>query len=446
VPQPENTKVAAFQALYEKGMNLINENKDDEGMAVLYEAAKVAPEGWLALAIQLIKDGQHELAMARLEEVVKLSPVPQVRAAAINNIGMILANSGRNEDGMARFLESASLAPEFADTWSNIALLHKWGKDYGAAMEYINRGLAKDPWHEQAQFVRAMIYLMSGDYANGFREYECRWRSKSNGLKKIITPYPEWNGSNGKNLLVYGEQGAGDAILVLRYARLIKERGVRQMWVAQKPLTRLLRAMPEIDYVIEVGELLPDYDTHIPAVSLPYIFGTTISTIPPAPYIARPDPIDYGPGFHVGIVWRGAKTQANDLFRSTNLSVWAPVLNTPGVTFHSLQVDGAEEGLLFPQLTQHEAPKDWLETASRVCGLNLVISVDTGMVHLCGALDAPCWVPMHCRPYWVYPPMAGDKTPWYKSLKLYWQEKELEWAGVFGRIATDLCTLINQRQ
>ena len=433
-------RVTKFNTLYQKGLDLLTAGKDDEAMAAMHEAAKTAPEGWLALAVQFIKDGQGDVAIARLKEVLALTNNPKVKAAALNNIGMVLANRGQNASALEAFREASTLCPEIADTWSNIGLMHKWAGDFDTALRYIDRALRCDPWHEQGNFVRAMVYLLSGDYVRGFEEYECRWRSKSNGLAKINTPHLEWDGKSGSSLLVYGEQGFGDAILSLRYASQIRAMGVQQSWVCQKSMVPVLRAVDGINNIVPVGEILPDFDCHIPAVSLPRVMRTTAESVPlPEGYINRPsDPVDYGPGFHVGIVWRGSRAQGNDLFRSTSLDDWEPVLAVEGVTFHPLQTDNLDEALLYPQISQDAKSTDWGETMRRVAGLDLVISVDTSMVHLCGAMGVECWCAMHCRPYFVYPPKFGERTPWYKSVRLYRQDRELNWKPVMERIANDL--------
>ncbi len=434
-----------FRELYNRGLELLNENKDAEAQAVFFEAAKAAPEGWLALGVELIKEKKHDLAFQRLTEVLALTKDAKVRAATLNNIGMIYAAKGQNAEALKCFQQGSELWPDFADSFSNVALVHKWNGDYQTAHRWVNIALSKDPWHEHAQFVRAMMLLLDCDYEQGFEEYECRWRSKTNGLQKIASPCPEWTGTNGTRLFVYGEQGHGDTILVLRYAKEIRARGVWQCWVGQKSMAPLIRSIPEIDRVLEVGNVIPDFDCHIPAVSLPRVFKTTVETIPPAPYLARPRFVPYhGEGFHIGIAWRGSQAQGNDLFRSTQLKEWLPILNTGDpFHFHSLQVDAMEEGLLYPQLIQHEKPADWMDTARLVSSMDLVISVDTSIVHLCGALGVPCWVAMHCRPYFVYPPKCGEVTPWYSSVRLFRQKKELEWSPVFEAIAKELkCKLI----
>lgn len=433
------TRAELFADKYTEGLRLLEAGQDDAANALFYAAAKEAPEGWLALAIQLVKDGRHDEAMPRLAEVLELTKHPMVRCSALNQLGSILAHKGQLDAAERMFNEAKALAPNISDIHSNLGLVYQWRQDYATAGRHLNRALQLDPWHSQAQFVRAMNHLLAGDYIKGFQEYECRWRSRDNGLKKIVADCPEWNGWNGKRLFVYGEQGYGDSILMLRYAKLIKQRGLWLCWVAQKGLEPILETIPEIDQVLRVGQQFTDYDCHIPAVSLPHVFGTELHTIPPSPYLTKPEPIDYGPGFHVGVVWRGSKAQINDQIRSTALSDWLPVLNVDGVTFHSLQVDSADEALLYPQLKTYDKPDTFLDTARRIAGLNLVVSVDTSVVHLCGAMGVPCWVALHCRPYFVFPPSLGTQTPWYSSVKLYRQQKEFQWSDVFNQIAADLC-------
>ena len=287
------TRAEEFADKYALGLKLLGDGKDDEANAVLYQAAKLAPEGWLSIAIQLVKDGRQEEAVPRLVEVLQLTKNPIVRASALNQLGAIKAHQGDLDAAERMFSEAMQQAPQFADIHCNMGLVYQWRGDYKTAFRHLNRALTIDPWHEQGQFVRAMNHLLDCDYPTGFSEYECRWRSKNNGLKKVVADCTEWNGHNGKRLYVYGEQGYGDSILMLRYAKEIKKRVPWLCWVAQKGLEPILHSMPEIDRVLYVGEAFDDYDCHIPSVSLPHIFGTTIETIPPAPYIAKPEPVDY---------------------------------------------------------------------------------------------------------------------------------------------------------
>ena len=393
---------------------------------------------------KLIGDGKEDEALTAFADILTRTSNFSIRAGIYNGVGQVYCNRGQMAEAEEMFRAAHKLAPQSADAMANIGLLYKWNGNLDVAERWIRRALGINPWHGAAQFTLALIHLLRGDYATGFNLYECRWRYTAGGLKKLETNQREWDGTNGSCVYVYGEQGAGDMMLMTRYARLIRNLGLKQAWVFTDPMVPLMRTIPEIDLAVGAGEKLPEFDCHIPMASLPRLFETEINSVPP-PIIPMPDPFDFGPGFHVGICWRGNKTQLNDKIRSTNLDLWKPVLDVPGITFHSMQVDGADEALFYPCVKIHNKPKDWLETARRVAGLDLMISVDTAMVHLAGSIGVPCWCALHCRPYFVFP-LVTDQCPWYPSVRLFKQKKEFDWTPVFENIASELCKLHTNKQ
>jgi tetratricopeptide (TPR) repeat protein len=461
----DTQRASEFARLYKLAVNAAQ--SDPQAAHPLFlNAAQFAPELWCDEATQLAKDGEDGIALEHFRTALLVDHEARIRSGVFNNIGLILAKRAQMDEALEAFNEAKRLNPSGPDALSNIALWHKWRGNLTDARHWIDRALALNPWHSEAQFIQAMIALLDGDYKRGFELYECRWRSKTNGISKLEVDKPEWDGTNGKRVYVYGEQGAGDVILMLRYAKFIKSKGVEQIWIVPKGLKRLAERVSGIcgtATVMEPDDPLPEFDCHIPAASLPRIAGTTIDTAAVEPYVpgfwqqvlTKPamsreefdKMVENAPvndlfnrtGLHVGIVWRGSSKQPNDPIRSTNLEQWVPVLNVPGVTFHSLQVDGSDEGLLYPQLQMHDKPKDWAATAELVAWMDLVISVDTSMVHLCGAMGKPCWCALHCRPYFVYPLTRPD-CPWYPSVKLFKQTKEFEWTPVFESIANELKT------
>lgn len=363
------------------------------------------------------------------------------RAGELNELGRVHANAGQTSAALDFFLQAHRLQPDSAGILCNIGLANRWLGNLTDAERWLKRALKANPWEANAALELSFIRMLGGNYLDGFEHYESRFRVPGGSLQKLICDKPEWDGTNGQNVFVYGEQGIGDIFLMLRYAKLIKERGMRQSWVVHKPMLPLVQTVPEIDFAFASGESAPDFDCHIPAASLPRLFKTTVNNIPSPLVIPRPEPHDYGAGFHVGIVWRGSKNQANDAIRSTSLDLWKPVLDVDGVHFHSLQFDGSDEALLYPRIIMDEKPADWMDTARRVCGLDLVITVDTSMVHLCGSLGVKCWCALHCRPYFVFP-LVREDCPWYPSVRLFKQKREFEWQPVFEKIANELC-LIN---
>jgi len=434
------TRKEEFYKLWKRGIKLVEDGRDKEAEPLLNDAATRFPDLWCALAVDLSKQGEDQISLTLAQRVLDLCKSNLARAGALNTVGLVFANKGYTEEGLQAFKEAHKLKPDDPDIMSNIALANRWLGNIKDAEHWLARALGKNPWMHEAEFERALITLLKGDYKTGFERYECRFRSKNNGLPKITAYCPEWDGTNGKKLFVYSEQGAGDAILMMRYAKLLKERGLFVSWAFQDSMVSLAESMGLIDHVFgakETKEKFPDMDCHIPAFSLPRIFGTTIETIPPAPYIPWRFCDRRLGQFTVGIAWRGSVTQNNDYIRSTSLAEWGPVLAVPGVMFESLQVDGADEALLYPSIRTFQKPSNWLDTATRLCGVDLVITVDTSILHLAGAMGVPCWCAMHCRPYFVYP-LTCEHTPWYPSVKLFKQNKAGEWKPVFERIAYEL--------
>ena len=425
-----------FKSLYDSALALAISGESEKAELGFDQAAEFAPDLWCSEAERLFNE-DHDLAIHHLAKALEFSKSGFVRAIVLNDMGRIYARRGQNKEALELFKQALSSNPGHPGIMTNTGLVNRWLGNLVEAERWLTRALNQNPWESAAALELAFVKMLGGNYPDGFKLYECRFRVPGGALHKLECDKPEWNGSNGKRLFVYGEQGSGDIFLMLRYAKLIKEMGIHQTWGVHNSMLPLISTMPEIDSVIGGDAQVDDFDCHIPAASLPRMFGTSLETIPEPVCIPKPQPHDYGPGFHVGIVWRGSKTQNNDSIRSTNLSQWLPVLNVPGVIFHSLQVDEADEALAYPQIQIENKPSDWMDTARRVCGLDLVISVDTSMVHLCGSLGVECWCALHCRPYFVYP-IIKDYCPWYVSVRLFKQKTEFEWQPVFESIAHEL--------
>ncbi len=435
-----------FSEHYAAAVSFLEKGDVEKSAKKFLQAAIADPEKFCSAAIEIGRIGQPMIAMGALSELLRICKTDQLKAAAWCAIGNVYTNEGKREEAMECFVKSWDL---FAHPGSaaNRALIHLWNGEVDDAERWINRSLDMVHWLPSSQFVQSMISSVGrGKYLTGFKQYEARWRGEVSGsgaLRKLPSDKPEWPGPSECNgrLLVYGEQGMGDTILALRYAKEIKKLGLKQIWVVQSPLRTLTESLGIIDEVRSPGEEFNEYDFHIPAMSLPRVFQTTVENVPPTPYINR-HPIQFvGPKLHVGICWGGSSINRNNHIRSAPLSNWNPVFDIPDVEFHSFQVDGSEEALAYPAIRIGPKPKDWLDTAHRVSAMDLVISVDTALVHLCGAMGIPCWCALHCRPYFVYP-LTHEHTPWYSSVKLFKQQREFEWGPVFERIANELAAKI----
>ncbi|MEA2737731.1 MAG: hypothetical protein QOH05_1038, partial [Acetobacteraceae bacterium] len=295
--------------------------------------------------------------------------------------------------------------------------------------------------------------LTMGRLEEGFREYEARWEVEAMGGPAPVLSQPRWTGQalNGETVVLYAEQGFGDTLQFCRYAPMVAAAGGRVVLVVPKALRRLLAGLDSVAEVLcEDDGPLPDFDYHCPLLSLPLAFGTTLATIPgPASYLGA-DPAPWAEflascsGLKVGLVWAG-KSRAEqphavaiDKRRSMRLSDMAPLLSVPGCTFVSLQLGypAAQMQALPAEVMPHDVSRrleDWADTAGLIAGLDLVIAVDTAVVHLAGALGKPVWMLNRFDSCWRWF-LNRDDTPWYPSMRQFRQTSRGDWAGVIERV------------
>jgi hypothetical protein len=292
---------------------------------------------------------------------------------------------------------------------------------------------------------RAISLLTAGRLAEGYCDYESRWRTL---CPRPLTG-PRWDGRPipGQTLFLHAEQGYGDGIQSARYAALARVRCGRVILECRPELKSLFVHSAVAEEVIAYGEAIPPFDTYISVISLPGPLGITLETIPgQTPYLKAPrrTPPLGAPAGHlkVGLVWAGSPTHRDDANRSVALEMLAPVLATPGVTFFSLQmpVPRRDEGKLkdFPSLIQAGPFPDYLATASAVLEMDLVISVDTSVAHLAGALGKPVWTLLQFAPDWRWFAQFGEKTPWYPTMRLFRQPWRGAWGPVIETVAGEL--------
>jgi Glycosyltransferase family 9 (heptosyltransferase) len=260
-----------------------------------------------------------------------------------------------------------------------------------------------------------------------------------------------WRGESldGKTIFLHAEQGFGDAIQFIRYAPLVKERGGRVIVLCQDSLTRLLARSPGVDQWIGSTAPVPNFDVHLPLLSLPGIFHTTPATLPTnIPYIfAEPNLVlDWRerlgtvPGLKVGITWQGNPDHKRDRFRSIPLTAFEPLAAVNGVHLFSLQKGAGLEQLRnvadrFP--IEDPGPLDFVELAAAMTNLDLIISCDTAIAHLAGALGRPVWVALSYTPDWRWL-LVRPESPWYPTMRLFRQKIPGDWNAVFREMASEM--------
>lgn len=367
---------------------------------------------------------------------------------ALHRLGLLAHAAG--DYGRAARLLSAAIASGDASAHGSLAVVLMKAGFPNTALAHFRTAHALAPADARVGYNLAMALLGAGAFEEGFRLYEQRWRLK--GPTPWISRWDAfWDGRplDGGILLVHVEQGFGDSIQFARYIPLAAARGARVILAVPPELRRLMEGIDGIERILSEGERVPAYAAHAPLMSLPRIFGTTEATIPASvPYIrvasSSPPlpPRDAGCSLRVGLVWAGRAEDPEDAQRSCPVERLAPLLATNGVEFHSLQKGPAEAGLNRVagghQVIRHgDTLKDFADTAALVAGLDLVIGVDTAVVHLAGALARPVWTLLSADPDWRWMRGRSD-SPWYPTMKLFRQPALGDWTTVLATVEQKL--------
>ena len=433
----------------------------EEGVAACRQAIKLEPhyaQAYNNLGIALGKLDRHGQAVEAFRTAVKLK---DNYADAYSNMGNALALLGRMEDAVAAYQRALELKPDYANASFNLGFaLGQFGR-YAEARAACRRASELDPSHTLADFTRALYHLVEGEFEQGWPLYEVRWRTPEFTAPRRNFPQPMWDGSplNGRTLLIHGEQGFGDTIQCIRYASLATERGGPILVECPEALMEVFSTVKGISKLIPHGDPLPHFDVQIPVMSLPLAFGTTLATIPQnVPYIAadaarcqfwREWLAESDAVFKVGIVWAGRPTHTGDRQRSMSLRQFLPIFRVPDVDFISLQFDrGIEQISQLPGKQRILDPSahiaDFADTAALVSQLDLVIAVDTAVAHLAGALGKPVWVLVPFAPDWRWM-LQREDSPWYPTMRLFRQQRPMDWDPVIARVRKELQSLVQSQ-
>jgi tetratricopeptide (TPR) repeat protein len=375
------------------------------------------------------------------------------------NLGNTLLHQDKFDEAAACYRRALAFAPDFAGAHNNLGELLRDQGELDAARASFQRALALVPDFAGAHLNLGIVALKQGGFAEGWREYEWRLRGGDPRLRPRSFVQPQWRGEKleGRTLLLHAEQGAGDVIQFVRYAAIAAARGARVIVEAPRPLVRLLATSDGVAEVIAGGEPLPRFDRHLSVMSAPLAVGTTLETVPgETPYL-RADPAAAGvfaerladlSGLKVGLVWAGdpglhnPEYAAVDRRRSIVLTRMLPLLKTPGVSFVSLQ-KGSPAGQLddipppLRPLDFMDEVGDFADTAALVANLDLVITVDTSVAHLAGALAKPVWILSRFDGCWRWLSERED-SPWYPTARLFRQARPGDWESVIAEVAAKL--------
>jgi tetratricopeptide (TPR) repeat protein len=374
-------------------------------------------------------------------------------ATAHNNLGNVGMRRDDPETAIAAYTAALAEVPDYVDALANLGAALQAAARPDEAIAALDKAVAADPNHADAHWNRGIVLLQLGELAGGFAEYEWRWKLDQFVPARFDAPL--WNGREigGKTLLIHSEQGFGDTIFGLRYAAMLAKCGIKVVVQTHKELARLAATATGVDRVVAAGEQPDGFDVHVPIMSLPHVLATDAQSIPAdVPYLFAPEDgpaapaIADAPGLKVGIAWAGRPTQRNDRTRSCPLDHFGALAEIDGLSLFGLQV-GERAGDLAHvpwggDVTDLSGGlKDFADTASAMAALDLIVTVDTAVAHLAGALARPVWTLVSFAPDWRYG-LGRDDHPWYPTMRLFRQTMPGDWPGVMSRVAAALAEKI----
>ena len=433
----------AFHALRQFERALVSY---DEGLCIAPDDAELRNRRGVAL----LDLGRPREALDDFDRVLAADPD---HCDALGNRGNALIKLNRPAEALLAYDTALQRAPENTQLLTNRAVALRRLDRPQEALASASRALVVRPDFAQARFVESVARLTLGDFTAGWRGYEARWAVGALATQRRKFAAPLWLGEealDGKTILLHAEQGFGDTLQFVRYAPLLAARGATVVLEVQAELVRLMSRMPAVTAVVARRQPLPPFDFHCPLLSLPLAFATQEATIPAdIPYIAaanddvahmrtrlpRRRPL-------MGLVWSGERTHDNDLNRSLRLETLLPLLDLDGVTFVSLQHEVRDEDAALLRARPNVVPlgpdfRDFADTAAAIASLDVVITVDTAVAHLAGAM---------AKPLFLLLPFAADfrwlrerpDSPWYPTARLFRQAKFGDWQSVIEAVRPEL--------
>lgn len=440
------------QTLYHLGQACQESGQLEEALIHLQEAVTRKPdfpEALNHLGIVLDTLGDKEKAISSFRRAILLK---KDFAEALNNYGNVLQKQGDPVQAQEVYLRVLAIKPDYYEAHCNLGgALHQQGRLQEALVSFQN-ALSICPDFPSAHYNESLVRLLMGDFALGWKKYEWRWLSRDFQPHGLTQPMWEGDRLEGRTILIHCEQGFGDSVQFVRYLPLVKGMGGRIVLLCPPPLEPLFQTMAGIDILITRPSSIPLCSCRVPLLSLPMVLGTTLDSIPrEIPYLsADPERVarfrEYFVGSagksKIGLVWRGNPQLKNDRNRSMHPRFLARLLDRPGCVFVNLQKDTKKSDLdcfsgrdSFFDLSA--ALVDYADTAALITLLDLVISVDTSVIHLAGALGCPGWVLLPKVPDWRWL-LDCDDSPWYPSIRLFRQTMPGDWDGVMDRVVAAL--------
>ena len=450
-----------FAALSNYGSALRELNQTDAAQAQYEKALRIAPnrpEIFINFAAIFWDMNQLDRAVECYDKALAIDPN---QTEALVNYGSVLWAQGRPDAALEKYQAALRLKPDHATAYANMGALRHDVADWDGALNLYEKALRIDPMHAHARFAKSLIQLAYGQYNEGWKLYESGLGVRMlRGLHQFASR--PWNGIASPNtrLVIWSEQGLGDSLQFIRYAKLCRERVGKVIVLCPKPLQRLLKNCEGVDEVCDTITA-NQFDEHIAMLSLPNVFGTTLTNLPArVPYLFA-EPTMVAPwaarfadvaGFKIGLVWAGNarenKANANiiDRRRSLHLQRLLPLLDVPNATFISLQMGPPAEQIDALNLRDRILDPmgevtDFADTAAIIESLDLIISVDTSVAHLAGGLGKPVWILSRYDACWRWLRNRSE-NPWYPTAKIFGQPTLGDWDSVIENVRVALAATV----
>lgn len=428
------------------------DNSSDEAERLVKEVIAAAPndlQAWLQLgALFANLDNRYKDAEAAFARALEIDPTSP---SALHNYGLLKRFQGDLVEAEAYLKKACKVHPNEADFAFSLGSCYLFIEAIERALECFERAIELNPKKKSYRVYKAFALFHLGRLDEAWHEYENRLDLDE--LQDANYARPRWHGEamSGQPLLLIPEQGMGDNLQFVRYAELAASQGARVIVMTHKSLLRLFESLKGVDAVVNSIPEAKNFHRYSPLMSLPLVFGTAAEDVPQnVPYLRAPEDLitiwherlSRYPGLKVGLCWRGNPRHVNDKFRSSSLEEMATLLDTPGCTFFSLHNarPGDEQELPAGLIDIGVDFKDFADTAAAIDALDLVISVDTSVCHVAGAVGCSTWTLIARGPDFRWG-LNVETTPWYPTMKLYRQEVLGDWSPVYARIRKDLLAL-----
>ena len=431
----------------------------DAAIAIYRRALEVDQgytSAWTNLGVALRALGRFDIAADCYQHALELNPNS---TTVLGNYANVLKDLGRFEESYAMHCDVLKRRPDDAHAYHNRGIALRESGDHASALKDFDEATGLDLDLAGARWDRALTLLQLGRYREAWPDYESRWQLGQ--LPDRHEAIPRWCGEplDGKKILIYPEQGFGDAILVSRFLSLLNKRNTTVTLETRPETRRLFSRLDGVDNLLDFEAPPPEVDYCLPLMSLPGLLGATLDDLPPLPRLWWPAELGdkYRALFDrgcdrckIGIVWSGSVTFKGNRVRATTVERFLSFVKVPGVQLYSLQkglpeaditVSGADRALI------DCAPviRDFADTAALIDQLDLVITTDNAVAHLAGSLNKPVWNLLCFVPYWPYG-MSAETTPWYPSMRLFRQQKYSDWDSVFVRAKSELAQFVTTWQ